>query len=98
MPAGGCRSIFGVSHGRCQPLCHTCKKGDNYAQDIQLACLHLRRASTLLKSSSKQANLLFVGCVGIFLLLFACLVLVQGRECKWDKAYRTAGDFQFVNL
>ena len=24
MPAGGCRSIFGQSHGRCQPLCHTC--------------------------------------------------------------------------
>ena len=32
MPAGGCRSICGWPHGRCQPLCHTCEMGDNYAQ------------------------------------------------------------------
>ena len=71
MPAGGCRSIFGVSHGRCQPLCHTRKKGDNYAQGYSVGLPHLGRASKILKGSSKQANLLFVGCVGIFLLLFA---------------------------
>ena len=27
MPAGSCRSICGQSHGRCQPLCHTCRNG-----------------------------------------------------------------------
>ena len=70
MPAGSCRSIFGVSHGRHQPLFHTCKKGNNYAQGHSVSPLHLERASTILKSSSRQANLLFVGCVGIFLLLF----------------------------
>ena len=32
MLAGSCRGIFGCSHGRHQPLCHTCKKGNNYAQ------------------------------------------------------------------
>ena len=68
MLAGGCRSIFGVSHGRCQPLRHTCKKGDNYAQRHSVSLPHLGRASKVLKGSSKQTNLLFVGCVGIFLL------------------------------
>ena len=34
MPAGSCRGIYSWSHGRCQPLCHTCEKGDNYAKDI----------------------------------------------------------------
>ena len=82
MLAGGCRSILGWSHGRCQPLCHTCKMGDNYAQGYSVSPLHLGRASKILKSSSKQANLLFVGCAGFSLCL--CLVPVQGREFKWE--------------
>ena len=51
------------------------KTGDNYAQGHSVSLPHLGRASTVLKSSSKQANLLFVGCVGFFL----CLVPVQGE-------------------
>ena len=70
MPAGSCRSIFGQSHGRCQPLYHTCKTGDNYAQRHSVSLPHLARASTILKSTSKQANLFFVGCVG-FLFVFS---------------------------
>ena len=70
MPAGSCRSIFGWSHGRCQPLHHTCKMGDNYAQGHSVSLLHLGRASTVVKSSPKQANLLFVGGVG-FLFVFS---------------------------
>ena len=70
MPAASCRSIFGQSHGRYQPLHHTCEMGDNYAQGHSVSPLHLGRASTILKSSSKQANLLFVGCVG-FLFVFS---------------------------
>ena len=38
MPAGNCRSICGWSHGRHQPLCHTCKKETIMPKDIQLAC------------------------------------------------------------
>ena len=68
MPAGSCRGIYSQSHGRCQPLHHTCKKGDNYAQGHSVSPLHLGRASTIL-SSSKQACLLVVGCVGFFCLL-----------------------------
>ena len=83
MPAGGCRSVCGWSHGRHQPLHYTCKTGNNYAQRHSVSLLHLGRASTILKSSSKQANLLFVGCAGFFLCLY--LVLVQGRELKWEK-------------
>ena len=64
MPAGGCRSICGQSHGRCQPPHHTCKTGDNYAQGHSVSQPHSGRASKVLKSSSKQANLLFVGCAG----------------------------------
>ena len=45
-------------------LCHRCKTGDNYAQGHSVSPPHPGRASTLLKSSSKQANLLFVGCAG----------------------------------
>ena len=63
MPAGSCRSIFGQSHGRHQPLPNTCETGDNYAQRHSASLLHLGRASKILKSSSKQANLSFVGCV-----------------------------------
>ena len=37
-------------------------------KDIQLCPPHLGRASRDLKSSSKQANLLIVGCVGFSLL------------------------------
>ena len=70
MPAGGCRGIFGVSFGRHQPMCHTCKKGNDYAQGHSVSPLHPRRASRDLKSSSKQANLLIVGCVGFFSPLF----------------------------
>ena len=62
--------IFGWSHGRHQPLHHTCEMGDNYAQGHSVSLPHLGRASTVLKSSSKQANLLFVGCVG-FLFVFS---------------------------
>ena len=83
MPVGSCRSVCGRSQGRCQPLCHTCKMGNNYAQRHSVGLLHLGRASTILKSSSKQANLLFVGCAGFFLCLY--LVPVQGRELKWEK-------------
>ena len=64
MPAGSYRGIFGESHGRRQPLHHTCEMGDNYAQGHSVSQPHLGRESTLLKSSSKQANLLFVGCAG----------------------------------
>ena len=71
MLAGTCRGIFGHSHGRCQPLCHTHKKGNSYAQGHSVSLPHLGRASKVLKCSSKQANLLFVGCVGIF--LFVCV-------------------------
>ena len=55
---------FGQSHGRCQPLHHTCEMGDNYAQRYSVSLPHPGRASKILKSSSKQANLLFLGCVG----------------------------------
>ena len=70
MPAGGCRGIFGVSFGRHQPMHHTCKKGNDYAQGHSVSLPHPKRASRDLKSSSKQANLLIVGCVGFFSLLF----------------------------
>ena len=50
MPAGSCRSTHGWSHGRCQPLCHTCKKGDNYAQRHSVSPLHLGTASKILKA------------------------------------------------
>ena len=89
MPAGSCRSILGQSHGRHQPQHHTCKMGDNYAQRYSVIPLHLGRASPVLKSSSKQANLLFVGCVGFFCLY---LVLVQGRELKWEKKAKLVRD------
>ena len=81
MPAGSCRSICGQSHGRCQPLCHTHKKGNSYAQRHSVSPLYLVRASKILKSSSLQANLLIVGCVG-FLFMF----WYRGRELKWEKA------------
>ena len=71
MPAGSCRSILGVSHGRHQPMHHTCEKGNYYAQGHSVSLPHPRRASMNPKSSSKQANLLFVGCVGFF--LFVCV-------------------------
>ena len=67
MPAGSCRSICGQSHGRCQPLCHTCRKCDNYAQRYSMSLLHPGRASKILKAPPKQANLLVVGCVGFFI-------------------------------
>ena len=65
--AGRCRGIFGWASGRCQPLHHTCKKGDNYAQRHSVSLVHMWRASSLLKSFSPKfvsVFLLVVGCVG----------------------------------
>ena len=56
MPAGSCRSICGQSHGRCQPLHHTCKKGNNYAQGCSVSLLHLGRASKVLKAPPKRKS------------------------------------------
>ena len=66
MLAGNCRSIYSSSHGRHQPLCHTHKMGDNYAQGYSASLAHPWRASVLLKSSPKSVSvfLLVVGCVG----------------------------------
>ena len=94
MPAGGCRGIFGVSFGRHQPMHHTCKKGNDYAQGHSVSPPHPRRASRDLKSSSKQANLLIVGCVGFFLFCL-CLVPVQGRELRWE-VQQKQGIFWFI--
>ena len=69
MSAGGCRGIFGQAHGRQEPLCHTCKKGNNYVQRYSASLAHTQRASSLLKSSSLKSVsvfLLVVGCVGTF--------------------------------
>ena len=84
MPAGSCRGIYSWPHGRCQPLHHTCKNGDNYAQRCLVSPPHLRRASEIINSSS-QANLLVVGCVGFF---FFCLFVnwYRGRERNWETA------------
>ena len=49
MPAGGCRGIFGVSFGRHQPMHHSRKKGNNYAQGYSVGLPHPRRASMDLK-------------------------------------------------
>ena len=71
VPLYACRRLqkhFGVSHGRHQLLHHTCEKGDNYAQGHSVSLPHLGRASKILRGSSKQANLLFLGCVGFSLL------------------------------
>ena len=80
MHAGRCRGIYSGPHARCQTLHHTCQKGDNYAKIFSVIPLHLGRASTILASSSLQANLLIVGCVG-FLFMFQ----YRGRELKWEK-------------
>ena len=90
MPAGSCRSIYGWSHGRCQPLCHTCSKGNNYAQRYSVSPLHLGRASTILKSSDLQSGLLVVGCVG-FLFTFR----YRGKELKWEKCHVKFGNLYF---
>ena len=50
-----------------------------------------------LKSSSKQANLLIVGCAGFFLFCL-CLVLVQGRELKWEVHQNEQGIFGSLNF
>ena len=97
MPAGSCRGIFGVSFGRCQPMCHPHKKGNNYAQGCSVGPPHPRRASIDLKSSSKQANLLIVGCVGFFLFCL-CLVPIQGRELKWEAQVKQTRDFWFIKI
>ena len=89
MLAGSCRSIFGCSHRRRQPLCHMCKKGNNYAQGHSVSLLHLGRASKILKTSSKQTNLLFVGCVGVFPLF----VFSSGTgEFNWEKYTKLGRD------
>ena len=66
MLAGSYRSIYSRSHGRHQPLHHTCKTGDNYAQRFSASPVHPWRASVLLKSSPKSVLVcqLVVGCVG----------------------------------
>ena len=79
MPAGSCRGIYSWSHGRHQPLHHTCKKGDNYAQGYSVSLPHPGRASEVL-NSSLQANLLVVGCVGFFFIFW-----YRGRELKWEE-------------
>ena len=89
MPAGSCRSIFGQSCGRCQPLHHTCKRGDNYTQRHSVSPLHLGKASKVPKSSSKQANLLFVGCEGFS---FCVYFWYRGRELKWEKDTKLVRD------
>ena len=71
MLAGGCRGIFGVSFGRRQPMRHSRKKGDNYAQGRSVGPPHPRGATIDPKSSSKQINLLVVGCVGF--VSFVCV-------------------------
>ena len=73
MPAGSCRSICDWSHGRCQPLCHICKKGDNFAQGYSVSPLHPGRASTILKNLPTGKS---VGCrlCGVFVYF-----LVQGK-------------------
>ena len=93
MPAGSCRGIYSQSHGRHLPLCHTCKKGDNYAQGHSVSLLHLEKASKIL-SSSLQANLLVVGCVGFFFYF-----PVQGRELKWEELLHLIWDlFLFIHF
>ena len=65
-------------------------------EDTNLCTIHAKRVTIMLKDiqlacciwgehlTGKQANLLFVGCVGIFSFCL-CLLLVQGREFKWEK-------------
>ena len=50
---------------------YTCEMGDNYAQGYSVSLPHPGRASSVLESSSKQANLLFVGCAE-----FSCFVCI----------------------
>ena len=93
MPAGSCRGIYSQSHGRHQPLHHTCKKGDNYAQGHSVCPPHLGRACEI-QSSSLQATLLVVGCVG-FLFIF----WYRGRELKWEELLHLIWDlFLFIHL
>ena len=93
MPAGSCRGIYSWSHGRHQPLCHTCKKGDNYAQGYSVSPPHLGRASEVL-NSSWQANLLVVGCVGLLFVFW-----YRGRELKWEEVLHLIWDlFLFIHF
>ena len=62
--ARSCRDIFGWASGRCQPLCHTCKKGDNYAQRHSVSLAHMWRASSLLKPFFPKSVLVFLLVVG----------------------------------
>ena len=67
------------------------KRGTIMPKDIQLALPHPGRASIILKSSSLQANLLIVGCVG-FLFVFQ----YRGRERKWEKHCIKSGNLYFL--
>ena len=93
MPAGGCRGIFGVSFGGRQPMCHTRKKGNNYAQGHSVSPPHLRRASRDLKSSSKPGKPVDCRLCRVFFLFCLCLVLVQGRELRWEVQQKQTRDF-----
>ena len=88
MAAGGCRSLLGWSHGRRQPLCHTCEMGDNYAQGYSFSLLHLGRASPILEELLQTGKPVVCRLCRVF---FFCLylVLVQGRELKWEKNHKT---------
>ena len=79
MFAGSCRSIYSRPHGRCKPLHHTCKNGNNYGQGHSVSLMHPWRASLILTSFLKSVLvfLLVVGCVGF--------LPVQGDgKLKWD--------------
>ena len=76
MPAGSCRSIFGWSHGRHQPLHHTCETGDNYAQRYSVSPLHPGRASKVLKKLLQTGKPVVCRLCRVF---FLCLVPVQGK-------------------
>ena len=82
MPAGGCRSIFGVSFGRCQPMCHTHQKGNYYAQGHSVSPPHPRRATMNPKKLLQTGKPVVCRLCRVFLFCL-CLVLVQGRELKW---------------
>ena len=93
MPAGGCRGIYSQSHGRCQPLHNSCKKGDSYAQGYSVSLSHLGRTSEVL-NSSLQENLLVVGCVE-FLFIFQ----YREKELKWKEVLHLIWDlFLFIHF
>ena len=48
--AGSCRGIFGWASGRYQPLYHTCKKGDNYAQRHSVSLAHMWESISIIRN------------------------------------------------